>query len=377
MEKAFALRDAREAARTKYVQDALDAQWRDACDDARTLDGKAMDKWCGEERVRQLEAKRQRGEDNSADERAFLEEWNRQLEAIEAKDKAKKEGAKVRAFETQKGILQQMEHNERMKQEHYNRTQAEDEDEIKRIREAIAFDESIQKKRSDEARAAGFATVEYNKVFKEIEAEEKSKERRENEILLEYALRKEKEQIAREEAKKNAAKNAAMEFRKYLEEQMVREAEDTAFVDEINKREEEKVWKARDDALQAREDARQHLMHMVNEGRQQQLKAKAEREIKEQEEGKIFAQKFIVDAKEGIQRERDETERRRKIAENNNIRLQQQIDLRRHHEELEKQEHYLADKRMKYIERQHRERLALQGGQIRTNFALKANNWYT
>jgi hypothetical protein len=377
MEKAFALRDARESARKKYVQDALDAQWRDACDDARTLDAKAMDKWCGEERIRQLEAKRQRGEDNNADERAFLEEWNRQLEAIEAKDKAKKDNAKYRAFETQRGILQQMEHNEKMKQEHYNITLAEDEDEIRRIREAITEDEAIQKRRSDEARARGAATVEYNKVFKEIEAEEKSKQQRENEILLEYALRKEREQIAREEAKKNAAKNAAMEFRRYLEEQMVREAEDTAFVDEINKREEEKVWKARDDALKAREDARQQLMNHVNEGRQQQLKAKAEREIKEKEEGKIFASKFIVDAKEGIERERQDAERRRQIAADNNVRLQQQIDLRRHHEELLKQEQYLEDKRMKYIERQHRERLALQGGQIRTNFALKANNWYT
>jgi hypothetical protein len=336
-----------------------------------------MDKWCGEERIRQLEAKRQRGEDNSADERAFLEEWNRQLEAIEAKDKAKKDNAKYRAAETQKGVLLQMEHNEKMKQEHYNRTLAEDEDEIRRIREAIAEDESIQKRRSDDARARGAATVEYNKVFKEIEAEEKAKDQRENEILLEYALRKEREQIAREEAKKNAAKNAAMEFRRYLEEQMVREAEDTAFVDEINKREEEKVWKARDDALKAREDARQQLMNHVNEGRQQQLKAKAEREIKEKEEGKIFASKFIVDAKEGIERERQDAERRRQIAADNNVRLQQQIDLRRHHEELLKQEHYLEDKRMKYIERQHRERLALQGGQIRTNFALKANNWYT
>jgi hypothetical protein len=270
-----------------------------------------------------------------------------------------------------------MEHNEKMKQEHYNRTLAEDEDEIRRIREAIAEDEAIQKRRSDEARARGAATVEYNKVFKEIEAEEKSKQQRENEILLEYALRKEREQIAREEAKKNAAKNAAMEFRRYLEEQMVREAEDTAFVDEINKREEEKVWKARDDALKAREDARQQLMNHVNEGRQQQLKAKAEREIKEKEEGKIFASKFIVDAKEGIERERQDAERRRQIAADNNVRLQQQIDLRRHHEELLKQEQYLEDKRMKYIERQHRERLALQGGQIRTNFALKANNWYT
>ena len=33
----------------------------------------------------------------------------------------------------------------------------------------------------------------------------------------------------------------------------------------------EKVWKARDDALQAREDARNYLMKMVKEGRKNKL----------------------------------------------------------------------------------------------------------
>ena len=41
-------------------------------------------------------------------------------------------------------------------------------------------------------------------------------------------------------------------YRKYLEELMVKEAEDTSFVDEANQREFEKVQKARDDALQAK-----------------------------------------------------------------------------------------------------------------------------
>jgi hypothetical protein len=59
-----------------------------------------------------------------------------------------------------------------------------------------------------------------------------------------------------EEMKKNADREAALQYRKYLEELMVKEAEDTAFVDEVRKREEERVWKARDDALNAREEAR-------------------------------------------------------------------------------------------------------------------------
>ena len=80
------------------------------------------------------------------------------------------------------------------------------------------------------------------------------------------------------------------------------QAEDTAFVDEINKREEEKVWKARDDALKAREDARQYLMQAVDEGRKQQIASKREMSEKEREEGQLFARKFLDEASEAVQR---------------------------------------------------------------------------
>jgi hypothetical protein len=70
---------------------------------------------------------------------------------------------------------------------------------------------------------------------------EASVEKEHNAILLEYALRKESEQIAREEAKKHANREASLKYKKFLEEQMVKEAEDTAFLDDVRKREEEKV----------------------------------------------------------------------------------------------------------------------------------------
>ena len=153
---------------------------------------------------------------------------------------------------------------------------------------------------------------------------------------MDYALRKEEEANREEEMKRNANREAALQYKKYLEELMIKEvhfpylllicklllgvikingsssyfliflyylqAEDTAFVDEINKREEEKVWKARDDALKAREDARQYLMQAVDEGRKQQIASKREMSEKEREEGQLFARKFLDEASEAVQR---------------------------------------------------------------------------
>ena len=112
-----------------------------------------------------------------------------------------------------------------------------------------------------------------------------------------------------EQDKQKAGADAAKQYRKYLEEMMVKEAEDNTFVDEINKREEEKIWKARDDAPGA-PDARDYLMKLVHEGRQEQIAYKAVA-ADEKEKGKEFAKKFMSDIAEGVAKDREAAEARR------------------------------------------------------------------
>jgi hypothetical protein len=219
--------------------------------------------------------------------------------------------------------------------------------------------------------------LEYNAAYRMVRDEESRVEREQDAILLDYALRKEHETEAAEEAKRNADRHAAMKYRRYLEEQMIKEAEDTAFVDEIRKREEEKVWKARDDALQARDDARQQLMREVDAGRQEQIRYKQQLSQVEGADGKIFAAKFIDDAKEALRQEQLEKDKRRQVSVQNQGQLNEQIAYRRYKEEIERQEAYLAEKQMKYIERQHQQRLADQAGTVRGHRPLMKNNWYS
>jgi hypothetical protein len=212
---------------------------------------------------------------------------------------------------------------------------------------------------------------------KKIREEESGVEKIQNAILLDYALRKEQEQIAVEEAKKLANRQAALKYKKFLEEQMIKEAEDTAFVDEVRRKEEEKVWKARDDALRARDDARKYLLQMVDEGRKEQIHYRNVENKREKESDLIFLDKFARDNQESIQQEREAAERRRNNAVGNRSELMSQIDVKKHKEELERQETYLADKQMQYRERLHQQRLAEQAGSVRLQYPLQKNNWYT
>jgi hypothetical protein len=377
MERAYELRDARETARQKLVEEAYNLQWRDSCDDARTLDSKTLDKYMNEERLRQIEEKKKRNELLSANENEWLKDWNRQLDEMNARDQAKNDFRHQKQNEMVAGLKEQMEFNSSRKRNEFLSTRADDNAEIALIRKQLADERALQAQRQEEARLAGQEVLRFNAEARAVAAEESKKGAVEDAILLDYALRKEREQIAAEEAKRQGAKQAAAVYRKYLEEQMVKEAEDNAGLDEIRKREEMKVWKARDDALEARRVARENLMKLVDAGRQEQILYKRREMEEERVEGEKFAQSFVEDAKIGMAREREAIEKRRQVAEQNNEVLLRQIATRQRRSEAEKQETYLEDKQMQYMEKLHKQKLQEQAGSVRLNFPLTKNSWYT
>ena len=133
MERAYALRDAREKARQDFVKEKLDQQWRDSCDDARTLDSKAMVKFMNDERVRQIKEKVQRKQMLTSQENDFLAEWNRQLDLLAKRDAEKAELRRRVDRETSEAIRAQMESNRRLKEEYYQSMKQEEEEELARV----------------------------------------------------------------------------------------------------------------------------------------------------------------------------------------------------------------------------------------------------
>jgi chromatin remodeling complex protein RSC6 len=108
MEKAYALRDAREAARLEYVQKCYNQQWRDACDDARTLDSKAMVSHMNQERLNQIAARRRKNEELSKQEAAWISDWKRQLSEMEEKDRQKDNYRSSASNDTMIGLKRQV-----------------------------------------------------------------------------------------------------------------------------------------------------------------------------------------------------------------------------------------------------------------------------
>lgn len=270
-----------------------------------------------------------------------------------------------------------MEEGSKRLDEHIERSRQEAEQEINECREALAAEAALQQKLKQDSYLAGKEVLKFNEKYKSVRRDEEALERKQDTQLLNYALRKEREAIAEEEAKRQGQKEAAQLYRKYLEEMMIKDAEDNSGLDEVRKAEENKIWKARDDVLKAREDARKYLMKLVDEGRQEQISSKRQQLLKEKEDEKIYSQRFLIDASEGLAKEKSDLYRRREAAEANNRILNEQIALRRQQQEQEKQEEYLSNKHMERIEKLHKQKLKEQAGNVRTNFPVSSVKWYT
>ena len=368
MKKAYKLRDEREAVRAAFVEQAYKRQWRDSNDDSRTLNSDALTKYMAEERQQQIRDKVAAAAEGGINETAFLAEWQRQLDAAAAKDKAKLDYRHNQNMITSKGIKEQIEYNNLQRQIMYDNTQREAEEEIRFVQQVIADEKArIDKKKAD-AFQTGKDILKYNAHFKDIKALREQRDAEQDKFLLDHALEKERSEINAEKEKKRAAGEAAKKYTEYLKMMMVKEAEDTGYVDEMNRREAEKVSKARDDALQAREDARKHLMTLVKEGRVEQIKYKQDLVSKEKEADRIYASKFADDIAEGKLIDARAAEERRAKAMDNSIKLRSQIQKREEMKVLLKQDEFLAEKRMVHMEKMHKARLAQQAGDVRLDY---------
>lgn len=377
MERAYELRDTREKAKQEFVKKCYDDQWRDACDDARTLDSKAMDMYVGADRVAQVQAKLRANQKLSDQENVWMGEYDKHSAKLEAAEKAKADYRAKAAKDLQEGLRRQMEDNNKRLDENISRTLREATEEINECQAAITAEEELQRKLKEDAFRAGREVLLFNDQYKSVRQDEEKLEKKQDAQLLAYALRKEKERIAEENLLKESQKQAAQQYRKYLEEMMIKDAFDNSGLDEVRKAEENRIWKARDDVLQAREDARKYLMKLVDEGRQDQISRKYQQLQQEKEDEKIYSRKFLVDAAEGVAKEKADALRRRQAGEDNNKVLMDQISRRRQQIELEKQEEYLANKHMERIERLHRQKLSVQAGNVRTNFPVSSVKWYS
>mmetsp|Transcript_35100 Transcript_35100/g.35736 ORF Transcript_35100/g.35736 Transcript_35100/m.35736 type:complete len:470 (+) Transcript_35100:203-1612(+) len=343
-ERAYALREKREEERQKNMQERLEKQWKDSLDEFRTANSSALTRVVKEEVLKQIAEKIQRRQNLSDEENSHVTQWKLMRDREEERDRQKEEARRAASQKLVEELRAQIVEIQQRKRNEFDNRRRADEDELRRIRAALAAEEADQKRRQEEGKRRGQEILQYNIANKAVMEQEKALRSEQDRILLNYALYQEQEAAEMEENKKHQNKLAAEEYRNYLKEQMIHEAEDTALVDRMRKIEEDKVWKAREDELRAREEARQNLQTVVHQGRQDQIMRNERARMHELSEESEWADKFIDDARRGLEMEKKAAYERRMIAAQNQAKLADQIKMREDKQAMDRQDAYLADK---------------------------------
>lgn len=107
-ERAYALKEAREKERQEYVTACYNAQWRDACDDARNLDSKAMTQFMHKERISQMELNKVKQQQEEEQEREFLKTLQQQSDVLATRDRQKLEDRHAKEMKNKAYIQKQV-----------------------------------------------------------------------------------------------------------------------------------------------------------------------------------------------------------------------------------------------------------------------------
>jgi len=371
--RALELRDAREAERRAFVDEMYKMQWQASCDDGRLLDSKATIKRVMSDRQAQLQQKAAIAVTVQEQEDALMKEWKQRIDELEAKE-TQKERYRASMEKEIRGMLDlQVEQHQQRKAVLKARQAADWSEELSEWTAAMQKEKSEELERFVTAKARGMETRAFNESRLHIRAEAAAEVRAQDLTLLNYALEKERAAQAAEQAKRDDEKATTRRYQDYLKQQMVKEAQNFATVDALRQAEENKIWAKREQEQQDRHDARSALWKATDQSRQEQMRMKAEREVKELDDGSEFrAHQEVLD------RAAADKEAAHKIAVMENLRgINAQKAFKERLGRREVQEKYLETKMMLKVEQEHKARLSEMAGTVQVNFPNKHTQWYT
>jgi hypothetical protein len=348
--RALALRDAREAERRAFVDKMYRMQWQTSCDDGRLLDSQATIKHVMDVRNDQIREKQEIQKRLDEDDRMMMDEWRQRIDELEAKENAKEQYRKEMEKEIKGMLDEQIEAHQGRKADLKARQAADYEEEFAEWKAAKEMEEAAEQERYTIAKQRGVATRNFNQSRLNIRKERADLVRAEDLVLLNYALEKERAAEAAEQQKRDFEMETTKRYQAYLKAQMIKEQVDESANDSLRKAEEDKIWAKREKEQQDRADARANLWDKTDKGRQEQIRLKKEREMKEKEDDDALAGKHggNQDDLDNIKAAKDAA--RERATMENQLAVRAQAAYKQRLSRREEQEKFLDGKIMNKVE---------------------------
>ncbi|XP_076801276.1 cilia- and flagella-associated protein 53-like isoform X1 [Clavelina lepadiformis] len=328
-ERAKELKEKRENERLKTVQDKLDQQWREQCEELRgVLSRRHQDEVCVD-RMHQLAIKADLERRKQEEERMYAELWEKDRlakaarEELEAQQQIERNRAMVDTLRTQKASLE-------AKKEEEKRLIAE---------EAKLLAEERELRRLEETRAMEQKRLLQNQHKKSLETSIKMKlmrEAKENqeELALDMKILEQLLEESRNEAqemmqRKTQRKEEEKKYREYLQQQMEEEKRREKELDRLVDADVAAMWAKRIHQWKLEKEARNRLMMDVMETRRKQLQEKLQLLGLEKEELRRDREEMTIAIEEHNKLEDERIARTKAINKNYESDLMAQIEHQR------------------------------------------------
>jgi len=364
-EKALRLKDKRERERLEFVNECYERQWRDGCDELRTLNAKAVTDRVMRDRAAMIKSKSQEDQDDTNGSEKAEIQLNESEQEIKIENQKKNVEIKT-ALDSQVEYIRMK--NKRLNEE--KRIEERQKLERWKMEEDIEKERKLQARR--DAQAQGEEILEANAKRLEDRERDAVVHRKEDKLLLDYALSKENIEIQKEQRQRNQGKEAAKEYLSFLREQMTKEKEDNKLVDTIRNQEMGRIWTKREQRIQERNDAKRHLMAEVHSSRLEQIKEKELRIKKEKEE---LAKQVLENLQEWHREEQAEKEKhliKKQETIQNMLANKAVMEERSRQRAKERQEELYRIQQRKNSEQDHRERIKRNAGNVVTYFPRRS-----
>ena len=286
--RAYGLKAKREAERLEFVKNCYQ---KDQNDEMRALQSKQMLDQIQLGRKLEIQKKVQMQNENEENNDTHVMCI---LHDEDESDQQSKHRKKV--LETRRALDKQIE----LKQKQAaaaTKKHKEEQEQLLRKMSALDFEAREQEKRATELAKKKQREIFQDTVQRTKEKQERLKlEKEQDAILLQHALRQEREAILQEQTAKDNGKDAAFEYVRCLKEQTQREEIDESNVNRIRDEELESTAKKHEDRIKAEARAKEQQLVEIKASREQQIIAKAKEEefLRRNEQEEVEKAKAVI-----------------------------------------------------------------------------------
>jgi len=350
-------KEEREEKRKQFVEEQLERQWKDGCDDLRTIDSQFFNLHCRSEVLKQVEDHKMRQMEQEADRSRWANEWeSARLKGMEM-DKKHAEARAQALLENRRDLRRQMEEQQEARRREMEQL-AQDKAFFQKI---LAMDAEAAKHKAEmeheRKRQLQRETAAYNEALQKQREEAYRLQREQDKADLWAKMEEFKEDTRRAEGDKEAQRRDMREYREYLakrrEEERLMERE----LDRLVQEDLDRSNLARDLQWERERLARERLMAEVHQTRAQQIAEKQRRKLREEEE--VFMEKRAaeLDVARAHEEERREIEEQKQQAQRRLRDLDSQVSINRERARLQREEAMAELRAAEQAEKEYRAKL--------------------